>query len=105
MGFAVFLCNTDLLVLLGCWIREAESEEDRYIVESLFSQYLWMWIAASAMVVFYSIIYFVMRGWLIVDNHGIRWNKKRGSVRQTEPQYTLTEEEMMAKEIAHLMLL
>ena len=64
-----------------------------------------MWIAAAAMVVLYTIMFLVMRGWLIVGDRGIRWNKMRRTTRRSEPQNNLTEEETTAKEIAHLMLL
>jgi len=64
-----------------------------------------MWIAAAAMVVLYTIMFLVMRGWLIVGDRGIRWNKMPRITRRSEPQDNLTEEETTAKEIAHLMLL
>jgi len=96
----IFICNTDFF-LLGCWITNA----DTYIVESLISQYLWMWISQGAMVIFYTIMYLVMRGWLVVNDRSIHWNKRRGSAHQSEPQDDLTEEETTARAIAHLMLL
>jgi len=96
----IFICNTDFF-LLGCWITNA----DTYIVESLISQYLWMWISQCAMVIFYTITYLVMRGWLVVNDRSILWNKRRGSTRQSEPQDDLTEEETTARAVAHLMLL
>jgi len=92
-------------LFLGCWIREAEENQDRYIVESLLSQYLWMWIAAAAMVVLYPIMYLVMDNWLLVGDGSMRWNKMRSSTGQSELQDNLTEEETTAKEIAHLLLL
>ena len=96
----IFIFNTDFF-LLGCWITNA----DTYIVESLISQYLWMWISQGAMVIFYTIMYLVMRGWLVVNDRSIRWNTRRGSAHQSEPQDDLTEEETTARAIAHLMLL
>ena len=57
------------------------------------------------MVIFYTITYLVMRGWLVVDDRSIRWNKRRGSAHQSEPQDDLTEEETTARAMAHLMLL
>lgn len=103
--FMIFLFDIDFFLFLGCWIREAEENQNRYIAESLLSQYLWMWIAAATMVVLYTIMFLVMRGWLIVGDRGIRWNKMRRTTPRSEPQNNLTEEETRAKEIAHLMLL
>jgi len=57
------------------------------------------------MVIFYTITYLVMRGWLVVNDRSILWNKRRGSTRQSEPQDDLTEEETTARAVAHLMLL
>ncbi len=38
------------------------------------TEYLWVFFAAFSMLVLYTIMFFVMHGWFIIDN-GIHWHK------------------------------
>ncbi len=65
------------------------------------TEYIWVWLAGFSMLVLYTIMFFVMRGWFIIDN-GIHWHTsyEHGPVINT-PE-TADDEE--AKAIAKMML-
>ena len=64
------------------------------------TEYLWVWLAAGIMLILYTIMFAVMRGWFIIDN-GIHWyDPSHNGVGEKE-----TEEEKEMKAIANLMLL
>ena len=69
----------------------------------IMTEYLWVWMAAAVMVILYTIMFTVIRGWFIVDN-GIHWykNYNPGHTGQEEIE---TEEEKEMKAIANLLLL
>lgn len=65
------------------------------------TEYLWVWLAGFSMLVLYTIMFFVMRGWFIIDN-GIHWYEsyEHGPVVIT-PE---TEADKETKTIARMML-
>ncbi|KAF8971222.1 hypothetical protein BDZ97DRAFT_1914223 [Flammula alnicola] len=79
-----------------CWIIE------EFRTEQIVSEYLWVWVAGFSMVILYTIMFIVMRGWFVIDN-GVHWHKNYNpscpSVAEIE-----TDEEKQTKVIATLML-
>jgi len=80
-----------------CFIRRGFKKEQ------LISEYIWVWMAALLMAILYLIMFFVLRGWFIVDN-GVYWHKnyrpRHGDVKPEEE----TQDERDSKAIAYMML-
>ncbi|KAF5328786.1 hypothetical protein D9619_011660 [Psilocybe cf. subviscida] len=79
-----------------CWI------EKRFKAEQIVTEYLWVWVAGLSMIVLYTIMFLVIRGWFIIDN-GIHWHKNYNAngFGDAEPE---TDEDRQSKAIANLML-
>jgi hypothetical protein len=80
---------------LGCWIIP------KFKAEAIVTEYLWVWFAGFSMLVLYTIMFLVMRGWFIIDN-GIHWHEsyEHGPV-VVAPE---TADDKEAKAIAKMML-
>jgi hypothetical protein len=55
-----------IFILLGCWILP------RFKAESVVTEYLWVWLAAIFMIIFYGIMFASIRRWINIA-HGIHW--------------------------------
>ena len=66
------------------------------------TEYLWVWVAAGVMIILYTIMFAVMRGWFIIDDK-IHWYENYNLNHRVEEIETEDEKEMKA--IANLMLL
>ncbi|PPQ92973.1 hypothetical protein CVT25_000174 [Psilocybe cyanescens] len=79
-----------------CWILQ------EFKTEQIVTEYLWVWSAGILMVILYSIMFVVMRGWVVLDE-GVHWYK---NYRPKHPNLAVpeTEEDKASKEIANLML-
>jgi hypothetical protein len=90
--------HADVFVCKGCWVRK------ELRTEQLLTEYVWQWASAFLMLILYTIMFVVMRGWLIEDvSGGWYWythNKTRNGAGQRE-----TQEEKESKAIAKLLLL
>jgi len=81
-----------------CWIRA------EFMVEQLTTVFMWLWLSLFLMLILYTIMFVVMRGWFIVDN-GVWYYKNY------EPTYAAgqlvkeTQQEKDSKAIANLLLL
>lgn len=86
-----------LTINIGCWI------EKRFKAEQIVTEYLWVWVAGFLMIILYTIMFLVIRGWFVIDN-GIHWheNHNANSSGDIEPE---SDEEKETKAIANLMLL
>ncbi|KAG2016373.1 hypothetical protein CC2G_009544 [Coprinopsis cinerea AmutBmut pab1-1] len=81
-----------------CWIR------DEYKVELVVSEYLWVWLAAFLMVVLYTLMFLVMRGFIVVER-GVRWRGSNGvNVNRHHHNDEMDEEERAVRTIANLLL-
>jgi hypothetical protein len=92
------LLTKNLIVcrLLGCWIIP------KFKAEAVVTEYLWVWLAGFSMLVLYTIMFFVMSGWFIIDN-GIHWHEsyEHGPEVVIAPE---TADDKEAKAIAKMML-
>lgn len=73
----------------GCWIKSD------FRFAQIATEYFWVWLAAFLMVVLYTIMFIVMRGWFTIGR------LRQGTGRPAEME---TEEEKETKAIAILML-
>jgi hypothetical protein len=85
-------------VIKGCWILS------KFKTEKIVTEYLWMWTAGLAMLILYPIMFFVMKGWFIIDDKGAwHWHKNYNPTYTGQPVEE-TEEDTESKAIANLML-
>jgi hypothetical protein len=82
------------IYLKGCWVTPVFEDEQ------LVSEYTWLWICMSLVVILYAIMFTVMRGWVIVENGVWYWYKNYTGRPMEE-----TPEETDSKAMARLLLL
>jgi len=81
-----------------CWIKAP------FKAEQIVTEYLWVWVAGLLMIILYTMMFLVMKGWFIIDHdNSIHWHKnyKTNGIDDAEPE---TEEDKQTKAIAKLML-
>jgi len=82
-----------------CWVRV------EFRVLQLVTEYIWLWVSLGLMIILYTIMFAVMRGWFIVDNGIWYWYRnympRHDGVQPVEDP----QEEKESKAIANMMLL
>ncbi|KAK0192871.1 hypothetical protein F5146DRAFT_1041820 [Armillaria mellea] len=80
-----------------CWIR------DKFGVERIVLEYLWIWITLAVMVIIYGLIALIMRGFVVIDE-GVHFMIQGNRVRQ-DLTTADDEDERQSKMVANLMLI
>ncbi|KIM46622.1 hypothetical protein M413DRAFT_23015 [Hebeloma cylindrosporum] len=82
-----------------CWVRP------KFKGLQLATEYIWLWGSLMVLAILYSIMFFVMRGWFIVDNGVWYWHKNY--IPRDDPGQLVeeTQEEKESKAIANMLLL
>jgi len=73
-------------------------------MEQLVTEYVWLWGALLLMVILYTIMFAVMRGWFIVENGVWYWYKNYQPTSEARQPVEETQEEQESKAIANLLL-
>ena len=87
------------IFLKGCWVTR------KFGVLQLVTQYLWVWSALILMLILYTIMFVVMRGWLIIENGVWYWYKNYMAGYVAGSPVEETQEEKNSKAIANSLLL
>jgi len=73
--------------------------------EQLVTEYIWLWGSLFFMIILYTIMFAVLRGWIIVDNAGWHWYKNYIPRDDDGAPVEETEDEKDSKAVANLLLL
>ncbi|TFK21879.1 hypothetical protein FA15DRAFT_672092 [Coprinopsis marcescibilis] len=80
-----------------CWIYSQRR------TEQIVSEYLWVWTAAILMAVLYGFMFFVIRGFVVIEKGRVSWVSSRDRIKQ-ELDEAESEEEEENRYLANLLL-